>query len=184
MKIKRLTISMVLMLISVITGCASSQKNSFLDENVNSKNCCEKLGEFLKGEREEGARAVVYGTDKNSYETDWWEFEVFLYRALRCIPPCEILPNGWQVCLTLEQIWPEIKSANVQQIVFCHTDKDETKLATSWYESVRGKWQDDFEVPKKAIPEMIRLLGKALKEEKKEELDWVTTSEYWYAEKK
>ena len=166
-----LTISIILV---AVVGCSNIQKNLSINESH-----CQKFGEFLKYLREEDAQGrlcVSENEEATCHVDDWEELEIALFAASGCTPPCEILSNGWQDCLTLGQIWPEMSSGNVRQIYFCHSVEARPD---------EKKWYDDFEVPKKAIPGMVKLLGKALDEAEKRGIKWGSgIDSVWYTEKR
>lgn len=150
--------------IATISGCTSSQQYSSKEQDY-----CQKLEEFLEFCREQKAKEVIYYGDGRANATEWEEFEKVLCAALGCTPPCESLPDGWQACLTLRQIWPAIEKENIRRITFCSVT--DVNNINDWY--IR------YEVPEKAFSKSVRLLGKALKESEKRGIGWDLGTDVW-----
>lgn len=150
-------------------GCANSPKKSSPDECF-----CKKLFDVLK-------KLEVYdmeghlcnypcdcNRDAECHVDDWEDVRTIVFDAVGCTPPCETLENGWHSCSTLEQIWPEIGSAKVRQIIFGGFDINDLFVHTK----PKGEWFDCFTVPNEAIPGAIKLLGKAHEDAIKRGLQW------------
>lgn len=152
----------------VAAGCANSPK-------IAKDECsCKKLYEALKRleELDMEGHLCTYNCDCNEdavcHVDDWEYVRATIFQAVGCTPPCETLDNGWHSCPTLEQIWPEISSAKVQQIIFGGFDINDLFVHTK----PKGEWFDCFNVPNEAITGTMKLLGKAHEDAIKRGLHW------------